>query len=197
MGHQPTAVSKQFCLVFYILTCLFCWQRSVQTDLWSNHRTAFWCSLKRNMKWFLMFESFSLSVSNSLFLSKEFGRMEQTAQTLMLCAGHMTDPCWPLPMTLAKCTCSPTPALNQGSVMFTCTETRHISFSVHVFVCTHSLFADMFTNWSHPTVHPSTVFEISFALHRRWALTLPELSSHTVFLCQHCHEVLMNTVKQK
>lgn len=56
--------------------------------------------------------------TNSLFLSQEFGQTEQTAQTLMLCAGHMTDPCWRLLMTLEKCTCSPTPALNQGSVGF-------------------------------------------------------------------------------
>lgn len=111
-----------------------------------------------------MFESVSYCSSYSLFLSKESGRMEQTAQTLMPCAGHMTDPCWPLLMTLEKYTCSRTPALNQGSVMFTCTQTQRISISVHLFVCTHSLFTDMFVSCSHPTVHPSTVFQIFFAL---------------------------------
>lgn len=66
--------------------------------------------------------------TNSLSLPQEFGQTEQTAQTLMLCAGHMTDPCWPLLMTLEKCTCSPTPALNQGSVVFTHRCTVFLSF---------------------------------------------------------------------
>lgn len=67
------------------------------------------------------------------FLSQESGQKEQTAQTSMLCAGHMTDPCWPLLMTLAKCTCSPSPAVSQGSVMFARTETQKISVRVLIF----------------------------------------------------------------
>lgn len=55
----------------------------------------------------------------SFCVLQESGQMEQMAQTSMLRAGHMMDPCWPLLMTLAKCTCSPSPALNQGSVMLT------------------------------------------------------------------------------
>lgn len=51
-------------------------------------------------------------------LSQESGQKEQTAQTSMPCAGHMAAPCWPLLMTLAKCTCFPSPAAIQGSVMF-------------------------------------------------------------------------------
>lgn len=52
--------------------------------------------------------------------------MEQTVQTSMPCAGHMTGPCWPPLMTLAKCTCSPSPAVSQGSVVFAHTQTQKI-----------------------------------------------------------------------
>lgn len=67
----------------------------------------------------------------ALFLSQESGQKEQTVPTSMPCAGHMTDPCWPLLMTLAKCTCSPSPAVSQGSVMFAHTETQKISVSFY------------------------------------------------------------------
>lgn len=60
----------------------------------------------------------AVSFCLALAVSQEFGQMEQTAPTSTPCAGHMTDPCWPLLMTLAKCTCSPSPRLNQGSVAF-------------------------------------------------------------------------------
>lgn len=59
--------------------------------------------------------------------------MEQTAQTSTPRAGHMTDPCWPLLMTLAKCTCSPSPALIQGSVMLhTHSYTASVPTCLHV-----------------------------------------------------------------
>lgn len=64
-------------------------------------------------------QTFTNSLSLSVCPTQEFGQMEQTAQTSTPCAGHMTDPCWPLLMTLAKCTCSPSPALSQGSVAIT------------------------------------------------------------------------------
>lgn len=80
--------------------------------------------------------SLSPALSLSLCLSQEYGQMEQTAQTSTPCAGHMTDPCWPLPMTLAKCTCSPSPPLNQGSVRFTHYEC----------VSVHTLFLYWHTN---------------------------------------------------
>lgn len=107
--------------------------------------------------------SLSFSLTLSLPPSQECGQMEQTAQTSTPCAGHMTAPCWPLPMTLAKCTCSPSPALNQGSVVFTRGSTQHIT------VCLD-------------------VFETCPALRRRWPFPLPESSSRTGFLCQPCHQ---------
>lgn len=70
------------------------------------------------------------------FFPQESGQMEQTVQTSMPCAGHMTGPCWPPLMTLAKCTCSPSPAVSQGSVMFAHTQTQKIG--VRVFWVFHS-----------------------------------------------------------
>lgn len=71
----------------------------------------------------------------SFCVLQESGQMEQMAQTSMLCAGHMMDPCWPLLMTLAKCTCSPSPALNQGSVMLTHSDKHKAHQSRGLRVC--------------------------------------------------------------
>lgn len=54
------------------------------------------------------------SVFFSPFVSQEFGRNQPTARTSTPRAARTLPLCWPLPMTLAKCTCSPSPVLNQG-----------------------------------------------------------------------------------
>lgn len=106
----------------------------------------------------------------SFCVLQESGQMEQMAQTSMPRAGHMMDPCWPLLMTLAKCTCSPSPALNQGSVMLTHSD-KHVN-----------------SQWqTQSTSEPGSAclyarVEICSTSQTRWLSTLPELRSYGVCL---------------
>lgn len=110
----------------------------------------------------------------SFCVLQESGQMEQMAQTSMLRAGHMMDPCCPVLMTLAKCTCSPSPALNQGSVMLTHSDKHKAHQSRGLRVC---------------------MLVLKFVPLRRHA-DFQHCQNYVamVFVSQlHCDEVLMNT----
>lgn len=148
----------------FLLANLFWWRRArcfyvaAAKKTWSDWRC---CSTV----FVALVLTLPLALSFWVFLSfcvlQESGQMEQMAQTSMLRAGHMMDPCWPLLMTLAKCTCSPSPALNQGSVMLTHSD-KHKAHQ------------------SRGSVFLYARVEICSTSQTRWLSTLPELRSYGV-----------------